>query len=134
MLLRVAAPPVLLAVLLALAGCATTATEAPLPAPGKPPRPAAARPGDTVSGVALVLGRTIDEVTEKLGTPSFERREGGAHHLQFGGPPCVLDVYFYEDPPGTPATARHAEARFVDGRDAEAGACVDARRRARIGY
>lgn len=81
-----------------------------------------------VRGIALLMGSTADTVLSLLGPASLDRSAGPtARHLQFGSGPCILDVYFYEQAPGAPPSVHYVEARYADGRDADADACIDAR-------
>lgn len=113
---------------------ATTAGLAAAPAPQAAPQ--ALEPADTSRtdnatprprGTADVLGKTPEAVIELLGPPTLDRTEATTRHLQFGGPPCILDVYFRPPAEGGPAAAIYAEARMLDGRDADASACITRR-------
>jgi len=134
------APLLLAPLLMATSACTPAATTsrpatapAPTPAPQTPaPDPS---PADTPQprplGTEDVLGKSPEAVTQLLGPASLDRTEGAARHLQFGGGPCILDVYFYPGDNGTPAAATFAEARMFDGRDADASACINRRVRDR---
>lgn len=116
-----------------LAACTptTTATSTrPATAPAAPAQPvedAAAIQADPPLG--QVLGKPPESVLALFGSASLDRAEADTRHLQFGGSPCILDVYFYPEADGAPATARHVEARMIDGKDASAGDCVTRRLR-----
>ena len=135
-------PFLLLAPLLLATACtpvATTTRPATAPAPTAAPQQAepAPEPARTPAPprrprtTADVLGQPPEAVIELLGPASLDRAEGTARHLQFGGGPCILDVYFYPGDNGTPAVATFAEARMFDGRDADASACINRRVRDR---
>ena len=115
-----------------LAACTPTTTTdtRPAVAPAAPERPAeeaAAILADPP--LAQVLGKPADSVLALFGSASLDRAEAETRHLQFGGGPCILDVYFYPETEGAPATARHVEARMIDGEDAPAGDCINRRLR-----
>lgn len=124
--------PIWLLLLPLLAACTPTTTTdtRPAVAPTAPERPAedaAAIQADPP--LAQVLGKPADSVIALFGTASIDRAEAETRHLQFGGSPCILDVYFHPETDGAPATARHVEARMIDGKDASAGDCISRRLR-----
>lgn len=117
-----------LAGLALLSGCDTAGTARPVVTA----TPSSAKnAGTPVSGrLFMMTGQTPEVVIAKFGQPSLDRQEKSARHLQFGGAPCILDVYFYAAPNTASLTARYTEARFIDGREADAAQCIDARLRA----
>lgn len=121
--------PIWLLLLPLLAACTPTVTDTrPAVAPAAPAAPA--RPAEEAAAIladpplAQVLGKPADAVIAMFGTTTLDRTEADARHLQFGGSPCILDVYFFPETAGAPATARHVEARMTDGKDASAGECI----------
>ena len=73
------------------------------------------------------MGRTVPVVTGLFGRPDLDVREGNARKLQFVGPACVLDAYFY--PPaagGGEPIVTYIDARLPDGRDMDRASCVAA--------
>ena len=88
--------------LLLVAGCAGTTQPAAAPPPPPPP------------GMDLLLGQPAERALTLLGKPRLDRREGPARQLQFGGP-CILDVFYYQQPGDAPL-ATHADSRLPDGR------------------
>lgn len=124
--------PIWLLLLPLLAACTPTTTTdtRPAVAPAAPERPAedaAAIQADPP--LAQVLGKPADSVIALFGTASIDRAEAETRHLQFGGSPCILDVYFHPEAEGALPTARHVEARMIDGKDASAGDCISRRLR-----
>lgn len=135
-------PLLLLAPLLLATACtpvATTTRPATAPAPTTAPQQAETAPEAVEPPApprrprttADILGQPPEAVIELLGPASLDRAEGTARLLQFGGSPCILDVYFYTQADGAPAVATFTEARMIDGRDADASACIDRRIRDR---
>ena len=108
-----------LLVLLSAAACAPTAPPPP-PAP-LPPAPAAPAPTN-------LIGRDPQAVIELMGSPTLDRSEGPARHLQFARGACVLDVYFYPGKRDPAPVATHVEARTPDGRSYDSAACITALR------
>jgi hypothetical protein len=113
-----------LAAALLLAGCASTATEAPrvTPAPRVVQRPV---PYNS-TGLESVLGRTARTLEALFGKPGLDVREGPARKLQFAGPACVLDAYLYPPAAGGEPIVTHLDARLPDGRDLDRASCVAA--------
>lgn len=68
------------------------------------------------------MGQPAETALALLGKPRLDRREGPARQLQFAGP-CVLDVFFYQQPGALPL-ATHADSRLPDGRAVAAGECL----------
>ena len=106
---------------LPLAACAPRPVAAPAPA---------ARPIPTqsygVAGLESVIGRTARVVEAQFGQAELDVREGTARKLQFAGPACVLDVYFYPARAGAEPIATHVDARLPDGGDFDRASCVAA--------
>lgn len=113
------------AAMLVLAGCASTATEAPTVAP--PPkvvqRPVASYHS---TGLENVIGRTAATLEAQFGRPGLDVREGTARKLQFAGPACVLDAYLYPPKGGGEPIVTHIDTRLPDGRDLDRASCVAA--------
>jgi len=126
--------PIWLLLLPLLAACTPAAMDSrPATAPAAPTRQSedAASPtvAATARGTAYLLGKPAESILALLGPPSLDRTEADTRHLQFGGSPCILDVYFFPEAAGAPATARHVEARLIDGKDANAADCINRRLR-----
>jgi hypothetical protein len=112
---------------LVLAGCGATTSGGKVPPPvsvssrlAPPPvfRPPPA--GDPV------LGQNAAAVSNLLGHPRLDLREGAGRKLQFTGNGCVVDVYFYAPRAQGEPIATHIDARGQDGRDADKGYCISA--------
>ena len=103
--------PFALVLLFGLAACATTPPPPPVVQVAPPP------------GLGRIIGIAAPGVTALLGPPSLDRTEGPARQLQFIRPPCVLDVFLYPGPSGTPVV-RTAAARRPDGSRIDPGACL----------
>lgn len=68
---------------------------------------------------------TAGEVIQLFGKPRLQIVEGEGTKLQFAGPNCVLDVYFYPPAGGSGAArATHFEARNFQGGELNAQSCV----------
>lgn len=127
MLPRVSALLMLMAL---LSACATA--PAPRPALAPAPPPVAPTPPMPKSGLDRVMGRGITAVTDLFGPPELDVREGNARKLQFRGPFCVLDVYFYPRGGGTgDAAATYLDARTPNGDDLDRASCIAALSRRR---
>jgi hypothetical protein len=113
-----------LAAALLLAGCASTATEAPTVIPA--PRVVQRTVPLTSTGLESVLGRTARTLEALFGKPGLDVREGKARKLQFAGPACVLDAYLYPPAAGGEPIVTHVDARLPDGRDLDRASCVAA--------
>ena len=113
--------PLLLAPSLLVAGCAATPRTAPAPAP-----PAARPQTYSVAGLESVIGRTARQVEAQFGRPELDVREGNGRKLQFAGPACVLDAYFYPPRGGGEPIVTHVDARLPDGHDFDRASCVAA--------
>ncbi|TFI58402.1 hypothetical protein E2493_10270 [Sphingomonas parva] len=113
--------PLLLAAAVTATACAPRAVDAPAPA-GQPVRVQSY----SVAGLESVIGRTARVVEGQFGRPELDLREGAARKLQFAGPACVLDVYFYPPRGGGEPIATHVDARLPDGGDFDRASCVAA--------
>lgn len=111
----------ILALALPLAACAPQQTAAP--APAAPPIPTQSY---SVVGLESVIGRTARVVEAQFGPAELDVREGPARKLQFVGPACVLDVYFYPARAGAEPIVTHVDARLPDGGDFDRASCVAA--------
>lgn len=113
------------AAMLVLAGCASTATEAPTvaPTPRVVQRPAVSYDS---TGLENVIGRTASMLEARFGRPGLDVREGPARKLQFAGPACVLDAYLYPPKGGGEPIVTHIDTRLPDGRDLDRASCVAA--------
>lgn len=80
----------------------------------------------SVVGLETVIGRTARVIEAQFGRPELDVREGSARKLQFSGPACVLDVYFYPPRGGGDPIVTHVDARLPDGRDFDRASCVAA--------
>ncbi|WP_076072728.1 hypothetical protein [Sphingomonas montana] len=108
-----------LALLALLSGCATVPVT-----PGTAPE----RPRATVinpAGLERVMGRDADAVIALLGTPDQDQREDRGRRLQFVGPACVLDAYFYAKGNGK-AVVTWVDARTPAGGDFDRASCLAA--------
>jgi hypothetical protein len=76
--------------------------------------PTVARPA--VDGPLLNLSAAA--VIAKVGAPTFQRRDGKMHLLQFTKPACVLDVFLYSD------VSRYIETRSRNGAVMMTDTCV----------
>ena len=113
--------PLLLAPILLLVACAPN--QAAAPAPAIPPVTTQVY---SVAGLEAVIGRTAPAIETQFGRPQLDIREGTARKLQFAGPACVLDVYFYPPKAGGEPIVTHVDARLPDGRDFDRASCVAA--------
>ena len=77
-------------------------------------------------GLEGVIGRTAKFLEAGLGKPVLDIREGPARKLQYSGPACVLDVYFYPPRGGGEPIAIYVDARRPDGTDFDRASCVAA--------
>ena len=109
----------------------TTATPPPPQAPRQaPPQTTSGFVAPEVMnlpGLERVIGSSPRQLERLFGKPRLETPEGDMRKLQFGGEPCVLDVYLYPLRPGAAPTATHVEARRAsDGREVDRASCVRA--------
>lgn len=93
-------------------------TRAPIRTPAQtlPPKPRVL----AAPGLEGVIGAAPDDLIRQFGPARLDVWEGDARKLQFTGPACVLDVFFYP-----PAAGREPEATYVDARRASDGQDVD---------
>jgi hypothetical protein len=102
-----------------LAGCAT--------APEPSPQPASIPVATTPAARGPLIGLTVGELVQRLGTPALQIREGQGLKLQFRASSCVLDAYLYTPPSGQGAErVAHVDARLRSGADTDQTACVAA--------
>lgn len=92
---------------LALAGCATTAE------PARKPLDSAAVSKQRKTAPASLVGQDGDDLIRMFGTPILDAREMKGRKLQFGNTKCVLDAYLY------PKSKREPEVIHVDTRNRE---------------
>lgn len=109
-----------------LAGCAAT----PIPRAAPP----VARPAPPPTAPHIVqnnglVGRNANMALGMFGKPRLDVSEGMGRKLQFAGPPCILDVYYYAPKQGAEPIATHVDARTPDGRDANVDSCITALQR-----
>lgn len=100
-----------------VAGCATA------PQPQPQPLPITVSPHIRSD----LLGLTVGELVERLGTPALQIREGPGLKLQFRASRCVLDAYLYP-PAGGQGVERvtHVDTRLRSGADIDQRSCVAA--------
>ena len=138
---------VLLALVPALAACASSAPPRAKSTKGKPPvtRPAG-RPAMTpvrppvrtappavriqsLPGLEGVIGSAAPELIRQFGAPRLDVSEGDARKLQYVTPVCVLDIFLYPAERGREPQATYVEARRAsDGQEVDRAACVAALR------
>lgn len=102
--------------------------KAPVRAPVKaaPPKPRML----AAPGLEGVIGAAPEDLLRQFGPARLDVWEGDARKLQFTGPACVLDVYFYPSEPARELEATYVDARRAsDGQDVDRAACVVAFRR-----
>ena len=99
------------------------------------PRPAATPPAAATPPVVrpvqnnALIGSSVDAVGRMFGKPRLDVTEGAGRKLQFAGPRCILDIYFYAPRAGADPVATHVDARVPDGRNADVNSCAEALRR-----
>ena len=137
----------LLALIPALAACASTSSPRPASAPVKPTttrpagrpamtpvRPPVRTPPPTariqsLPGLEGVIGSSAPELVRQFGQPRLDVSEGDARKLQYIGTACVLDIFLYPPQPGREPQATYVEARRAsDGQEVDRAACVAALR------
>ena len=102
-----------------LAGCATTPEAEPVRPTTSAPLLSNVHEHDNLNGMTQV------DLTEHLGTPRTQIREGDGMKLQFAGPSCVLDAYLYPPASGSGAPrVSHTDARNLQGAPSSAKACI----------
>ncbi|MEY4238205.1 MAG: hypothetical protein RL339_806 [Pseudomonadota bacterium] len=138
---------VLLALIPALAACASNPPPRAKTTSGKPPaarpanrpamtpvRPPVRTPPPTarvqnLPGLEGVIGASAPELVRQFGQPRLDVSEGDARKLQYVGTACVLDIYLYPAQAGREPQATYVEARRAsDGQDVDRAACVAALR------
>ena len=106
-----------------LGGCAGTA----VPRPAQPAaRPAPPSTAPRITQNNRLIGHNANAALSQFGKPRLDIKEGMGRKLQFAGPPCILDVYYYAPRQGTDPVATHVDARTPDGRDANVESCINA--------
>jgi len=101
--------------LLTLAGLSACApVVVPIPVPLPQPKPQ-----------IELIGRDPQTVIDLLGSPTLDRTEGPARHLQFARTSCVLHVFFYPDKRTAQPTATHVEAQTPTGQTLDTRSCID---------
>lgn len=108
-----------------LAGCASNAV------PRAPARPVTAPPSvaPRIVQTNSLVGQHANAALSLFGKPRLDVAEGAGRKLQFAGPPCILDIYYYAPRQGAEPVATHVDARTPEGRDANVDSCVNALRR-----
>jgi hypothetical protein len=104
--------------LLALAGCVSSAGEAP--AVEVAPAPV------VLTGLDGVMGTSARTLIAQFGRPDLELSEGPTRKLQFLGAACVLDAYLMPPRSGAEPVVIHVDARQPDGREMDRASCVAA--------
>lgn len=137
-----------LALLPALAACATAVPQAGQPQgatrpvarvpavriPPTQPAPSATgfRPARIMDlpGLDGIIGAARDGLVARFGQPRLDVVEGDVRKLQFVGTACVLDVYLYPPAPGAEPRATYVDARrSSDGLDVDRASCAAALQR-----
>ncbi len=137
---------VLLALIPALAACASNPPSRAKSPSGKPPAVRPARPALTpvrpvirtpppaariqnLPGLEGVIGASANELIRQFGNPRLDVSESDARKLQYVGSACVLDIFLYPGERGQAPQATYVEARRAsDGQDVDRAACVAALR------
>lgn len=125
--MKINALPMLAASTLFLAGCAGSAVPTPTRPAAPPPRPLSTPPRIVQSN--SLVGQHANAALSMFGKPRLDVVEGAGRKLQFAGPPCILDIYYYAPKAGADPIATHVDARTPEGRDANVDSCVNALRR-----
>lgn len=99
--------------LVGLSACAPVVVPIPVPIPQVKPQQ------------VELIGRDPQAVIALLGSPTLDRTEGPARHLQFARQPCVLHVFFYPDKRTARPSATHVEAQTPAGQTLDARTCID---------
>ena len=74
-----------------------------------------------------LLGLTVSELVQRLGTPALQIREGQGLKLQFRASRCILDAYLYLPVSGQGVErVTHVDARLRSGADTDQRGCVAA--------
>jgi hypothetical protein len=78
-------------------------------------------------GLESVIERNAAALARQFGKPQLDVHEGDMRKLQFGGEPCVLDIYLYPLHPGGEPVATFVDARrATDGLEVDRASCVAA--------
>ena len=105
--------------LLLIAGCASTPDSEPVRPTSSTPLLSNKHEHDNLNGMTQL------DLTEHLGTPRTQIREGDGLKLQFAGPNCVLDAYLYPPASGSGAArVSHVDARTFQGASSSARDCI----------
>lgn len=120
-----------LALVLAGCGAATTATHGAPVTAGNLPAPRSYRNGTAVTravsaSVGQLAGRDAQALTRLFGPPRLDVHDDAAHRLQFASDACVLDAYLYAPRDGADPVVTHVDTRAVDGSDVGQAACIAA--------
>ncbi|GAA4763263.1 hypothetical protein [Novosphingobium ginsenosidimutans] len=137
----------LLALIPALAACASSSAPRSASVPVKPTttrpatrpamtpvRPPVRTPPPTariqsLPGLEGVIGSSAAELVRQFGQPRLDVAEGDARKLQYVGTACVLDIFLYPAQPGREPQTTYVEARRAsDGQEVDRAACVAALR------
>ena len=74
-----------------------------------------------------LLGMTVSELVQHLGTPALQVREGQGLKLQFRTSRCVLDAYLYPPVGGQgPDRVTHVDTRLRSGASTDQRRCITA--------
>ncbi|WP_309660851.1 hypothetical protein [Sphingomonas sp.] len=74
-----------------------------------------------------LLGLSVSELVQRLGTPALQIREGQGLKLQFRATSCILDAYLYPPVSGQGADrVTHVDARLRSGANTDQRRCVAA--------
>ena len=118
------------------AGQVRTAASVPVRPPKAIVHPPVRRPAPpsarvlTAPGLEGVIGAQRDDLARQFGPPRLDVWEGDARKLQFAGPACVLDVYFYPSGAGRVPEATYVDTRRAsDGQDVDRASCIAALRK-----
>lgn len=107
------------AILMLLAGCATTNAQRPAVSRAIP----VALP---TLGLEAVMGQNAAALTRSFGQPDADVREGTARKLQFSSAICILDAYLYPAKSGDEPRVTWVDARQRDGSAIDRASCVAA--------
>lgn len=101
-----------------ISACSTVPQQPP---PSTAPQPTPATPPIRSD----LLGLTVSELIQRLGTPTLQIREGQSLKLQFRGRSCVLDAYLYPSLTGHGVDrVTHVDARLKSGADTNQANCI----------
>ncbi|QNM81747.1 hypothetical protein H8M03_06635 [Sphingomonas sabuli] len=71
-----------------------------------------------------IIGRTIEELVRRWGTPALQVREGTSLKLQYRSRLCVLDAYFYPGVGNAPMRVTYVDTRTRALADIDQALCV----------